>query len=120
MRPLLRWSLPWVLLLLLLTLTQPASAATTAASSSKRQCYFPSGALSDHVPCDPNAEVSMCCASADACLSSGLCLMPGTSARRGTSFARGSCTDKAFFGSNCPWWCTVCEFYPVARSPQQS
>ncbi|KAK3898019.1 hypothetical protein C8A05DRAFT_47545 [Staphylotrichum tortipilum] len=70
-------------------------------------CYFPSGALSPDVPCDPAADVSMCCGSADACLSSGLCRGKDTSATRGTSFARGTCTDKTWGSAICPLRCRV-------------
>ena len=71
------------------------------------QCYYPSGTKSNDVPCDPNAEVSMCCGSVDACLSSGLCRIDGTGASQGISYARGTCTDKTWGSPICPQRCRI-------------
>lgn len=77
------------------------------------QCYYPSGDPSDDVPCDPTAEVSMCCANANACLSNGLCRTSGTDATHGISFARGTCTDSSWMSLVCPWRCRVSKFAPL-------
>lgn len=69
------------------------------------QCYYPSGSKSSDVPCDPDAEVSMCCGSRDACLSSGLCRIDGTGANVGISYARGTCTDQTWGSPICPQRC---------------
>lgn len=95
---------PFQLALLLLALTtfpSPASAQT------RKQCFYPDGASSDDVPCDANAEVSMCCGSTNLCLSSGLCRNPGTGPNDGTSYARGTCTDREWASDVCPQRCRV-------------
>ncbi|KAK3306232.1 uncharacterized protein B0T15DRAFT_534742 [Chaetomium strumarium] len=79
---------------------------TTARGAS--QCYFPNGReSSSDVPCDPSAEVSMCCPSRAACLSSGLCANPETGPNQGISYARGTCTDKSWRSAVCPQRCRI-------------
>ncbi|KAK4121163.1 hypothetical protein N657DRAFT_647984 [Parathielavia appendiculata] len=68
------------------------------------KCYYPGGFESTDIPCDPDAEVSACCANGDskvanACLSNKLCIMPA-----GT-IARGGCTDPTFTSPDCPRYC---------------
>jgi hypothetical protein len=94
-----RLSATTALLLTWTTLTPLARGAS--------QCYFPSGSKSSDVPCDPDADVSMCCGSRDACLSSGLCLIPGTGPDEGIGFARGSCTDQSWDSAICPQRCQI-------------
>ncbi|KAL2883234.1 hypothetical protein SGCOL_001426 [Colletotrichum sp. CLE4] len=56
-------------------------------------CFFPGGVQSLDVPCDPKAEVSMCCGSVNACLSNGLCKLEDTSNNTGIAYARGTYPD---------------------------
>ncbi|KAK4196888.1 hypothetical protein QBC40DRAFT_3836 [Triangularia verruculosa] len=69
------------------------------------KCFYPGGGESlDDVPCDADAEVSVCCgssASGGACLSNKLCM--GTDGK----MSRGSCTDKTFLSPECPNFCSV-------------
>ncbi|KAK4149902.1 hypothetical protein C8A00DRAFT_18484 [Chaetomidium leptoderma] len=71
------------------------------------QCYFPGGNESSDVPCDPKAEVSMCCPTESQCLSSGLCLIDETGPSQGISFARGTCTDQNWDSPLCPQHCRI-------------
>ncbi|KAK0748055.1 hypothetical protein B0T21DRAFT_379975 [Apiosordaria backusii] len=68
------------------------------------KCYYPGGGESlDDVPCDPDAEVNVCCGrstSGGGCLSNKLCM--GTDGR----MSRGSCTDKDWLSPECPNFCT--------------
>ena len=61
-------------------------------SSSAATCYYPSGIESHHVPCNPRANVSICCPHRDRCLSSGLCRRSLFDESRG--FTLGTCTDR--------------------------
>ncbi|KAH6649339.1 hypothetical protein F5144DRAFT_596915 [Chaetomium tenue] len=88
-------------LALLLLTTLPA---TTQAQT---QCFYPDGASSNDVPCDADAEVSMCCGNANLCLSSGLCRNPGTGPDAGNSYARGTCTDREWASDVCPQRCRI-------------
>jgi hypothetical protein len=81
--------------------------ATAPLAHGAAQCYFPSGNESSDVPCDPNAEVSMCCPTQSDCLSSGLCLNSGTGSNQGISFARGTCTDQSWDSPFCPQNCRI-------------
>ncbi|KAK4658753.1 hypothetical protein QC762_104320 [Podospora pseudocomata] len=69
------------------------------------KCYYPGGGESlDDAPCDPDAEVSVCCgrfSSGGGCLSNKLCM--GIDGR----MSRGSCTDKNWLSPECPNFCTV-------------
>ncbi|KAK2009485.1 hypothetical protein LZ32DRAFT_661188 [Colletotrichum eremochloae] len=51
---------------------------TAGVEAKANLCYFPGGVQAKDVPCDPNAEVSMCCGHIDACLSNGLCKLDET------------------------------------------
>ncbi|CAP60116.1 uncharacterized protein PODANS_1_4320 [Podospora anserina S mat+] len=68
------------------------------------KCYYPGGGESlDDAPCDPDAEVSVCCgrfSSGGGCLSNKLCM--GIDGR----MSRGSCTDKNWLSPECPNFCT--------------
>ncbi|KAK4221136.1 hypothetical protein QBC38DRAFT_345383, partial [Podospora fimiseda] len=72
-------------------------------------CYLPNGHLSDDVPCDPNAEHSMCCPSPDRCLSNGLCITRpdrnNSGPDIGDMYARGTCTDPFWGDKRCPQHC---------------
>ncbi|KAK4181260.1 hypothetical protein QBC36DRAFT_227644 [Triangularia setosa] len=74
-------------------------------STAINKCYYPGGGEAlDDVPCDPDAEVSVCCGrstSGGGCLSNKLCM--GTDGR----MSRGSCTDNTWMSPECPNFCTV-------------
>ncbi|KAK4222744.1 hypothetical protein QBC38DRAFT_518515 [Podospora fimiseda] len=77
----------------LLFLAQPCLAA--------KRCYYPGGKEAFDQPCDPDAEVSVCCAGDGLnhrCLSNGLCA--GTN-----QIARGSCTDQSWKSTECAQVC---------------
>ncbi|RMJ06706.1 hypothetical protein CDV36_013694 [Fusarium kuroshium] len=68
------------------------------------QCYYPDGkdATTDK-PCQPDAEVSACCADGYVCMSTGMCQFVDL---EGTGrFARGSCTNQDWSSSSCPNYC---------------
>ncbi|KAK0670761.1 hypothetical protein QBC41DRAFT_363816 [Cercophora samala] len=69
------------------------------------RCYYHGGGESlNDAPCDPDAEVSVCCgrsSSGGGCLSNRLCM--GVDGR----MSRGSCTDKNWSSPECPNFCTV-------------
>lgn len=75
------------------------------------KCYFVDGSEpedSSFVPCDPDADVSPCCASnkgsrSDICMSSGLCYAQDGN-HRGFIFSNG-CTDQTGTASKCPHFC---------------
>jgi hypothetical protein len=71
------------------------------------QCFYPDGAPSSDIPCDPDAEVSMCCGSTSLCLSSGLCRDQITGPDDGISYARGTCTDQDWASDVCPQQCRI-------------
>ena len=60
-----------------------------------------------HQPCDPDAEVSACCATnkqrPDICLSSGLCYAQETG-YKGMVYSNG-CTDETGTAKECPHFC---------------
>jgi hypothetical protein len=66
---------------------------------SSKQCYFLDGtdASANGKICNPNSDVSSCCATTDSCLTSGLCLSPN-----GLIYQFG-CTDQE--GKSCPVVC---------------
>ncbi|KAK4233536.1 hypothetical protein C8A03DRAFT_19408 [Achaetomium macrosporum] len=103
-----------ITILLFLTITTLTTTARGASlSQSQSQCYFPSGTESSgDVPCDPSAEVSMCCPTREACLSSGLCANAGTGPSEGISYARGTCTDQSWRSDICPQRCRISRFCP--------
>ena len=74
-----------------------------------KQCYGIDGTVLDDsfAPCDPDAEVSACCAtnkdSADICLSSGLCYAQD-GVYEGFIYSNG-CTDRSGEDSACPHFC---------------
>ncbi|KAK1994198.1 hypothetical protein LX36DRAFT_714066 [Colletotrichum falcatum] len=70
-------------------------------------CFFPGGVQARDVPCDPTAEVSMCCGSAGACLSNGLCRLEDTSNSTGIAYARGTCSDPTWQSPVCPQNCVL-------------
>lgn len=70
-------------------------------------CFFPGGVQSLDVPCDPKAEVSMCCGSVNACLSNGLCKLEDTSNNTGIAYARGTCSDPTWQSPICPQHCVL-------------
>ncbi|KAE9365049.1 hypothetical protein N431DRAFT_353959 [Stipitochalara longipes BDJ] len=80
-----------VLFLVLLSFVAIARGAAT--------CYFPSGKISNAVPCNSSTTGhSACCASDNLCMSSGLCFNKGL-------VARGSCTDATWKDENCAKSC---------------
>ncbi|KAL8371579.1 hypothetical protein RB595_001397 [Gaeumannomyces hyphopodioides] len=70
-------------------------------------CFFPNGRQSKDVPCDPTAEVSMCCGSVAACLSNGLCKDESTTNSTGVAYARGTCSDPTWQSPFCPQNCQL-------------
>ncbi|GJC83292.1 hypothetical protein ColLi_06130 [Colletotrichum liriopes] len=66
----------------LLTLLSSCS-FTAGVRAAANLCFFPGGIQARDVPCDPKAEVSMCCGSVNACLSNGLCKLEDTSNNTG-------------------------------------
>lgn len=76
---------------------------------SAAQCYHLDGTQADktHQPCDPDAEVSACCAldkgNPDVCLSSGLCYAQEPF-YRGLIYSNG-CTDPSGESGECPHFC---------------
>ncbi|KDN71726.1 hypothetical protein CSUB01_12045 [Colletotrichum sublineola] len=70
-------------------------------------CYFPGGVQAKDVPCDPNAEVSMCCGHIDGCLSNGLCKLDETTNSTGIAYARGTCSDPTWRSPVCPQNCIL-------------
>ncbi|OHE91158.1 hypothetical protein CORC01_13534 [Colletotrichum orchidophilum] len=70
-------------------------------------CFFPGGVQSHDVPCDPKAEVSMCCGSVNACLSNGLCKLDDTTNKTGIAYARGTCSDPTWQSPICPQNCVL-------------
>lgn len=74
-------------------------------------CYFIDGSVpqdSSYVACNPEAEVSPCCASnkgsrSDICMSSGLCYAQDEN-YQGLIFSNG-CTDKTGKSNECPHFC---------------
>ncbi|KAF6841010.1 hypothetical protein CMUS01_03730 [Colletotrichum musicola] len=84
-------------------LVSSASALRAAANL----CFFPGGVQSLDVPCDPKAEVSMCCGSVNACLSNGLCKLEDTSNNTGIAYARGTCSDPTWQSPICPQNCVL-------------
>ncbi|KAK6213506.1 hypothetical protein QIS74_09508 [Colletotrichum tabaci] len=70
-------------------------------------CFFPGGIQARDVPCDPTAEVSMCCGSVNACLSNGLCKLEDTFNDTGIAYARGTCSDPTWQSPVCPQNCVL-------------
>ncbi|KAK1990069.1 hypothetical protein LX36DRAFT_621287 [Colletotrichum falcatum] len=71
-------------------------------------CYYPGGVqAAKDVPCDPDAEVSMCCGSVNACLSNGLCKDDSTTNSTGIAYARGTCSDPTWRSPICPQNCQL-------------
>ncbi|KAL0938460.1 uncharacterized protein CTRU02_205070 [Colletotrichum truncatum] len=91
-------------------LLMAASFAVTGVSgvrAAANLCFFPGGIQSLDVPCDPKAEVSMCCGSVNACLSNGLCKLEDTSNNTGIAYARGTCSDPTWQSPICPQNCVL-------------
>lgn len=74
-----------------------------------KQCYWMDGTITDSVvqPCNPDAEVSPCCAlnkaKPDLCLSSGLCYSQDSGVE-GFLYSDG-CTDRTGEDEKCPHFC---------------
>ncbi|VUC34398.1 unnamed protein product [Clonostachys rosea] len=71
-------------------------------ATSNSTCYFSnSNVANNDVPCDPNAEVSVCCSKSEGtvCLENGLCQDSGGHK------SRGSCTDQKWDSEYCPQFC---------------
>ncbi|KAK2014514.1 hypothetical protein LZ32DRAFT_646360 [Colletotrichum eremochloae] len=84
-----------------------SSTFTTGVRAAANLCFFPGGVQALDVPCDPKAEVSMCCGSVDACLSNGLCKLEDTSNNTGIAYARGTCSDPTWQSPFCPQNCVL-------------
>jgi hypothetical protein len=66
------------------------------------KCYYPNGAeAEDDLPCDADAENSVCCngSAGSICLSNKLCSGPNG------NILRGSCTDKDWLAPECASLC---------------
>ncbi|KAF2827084.1 hypothetical protein CC86DRAFT_406312 [Ophiobolus disseminans] len=72
--------------------------------SSGLKCYFPNGALSPSVPCDPSAEVTHCCLKKEQCLTNGICAIDAT-INYGIQYGRGVCSDSTWQSPVCPKVC---------------
>lgn len=94
-----------ILVVALTTLASGVNGVRAAANL----CFFPGGVQSLDVPCDPKAEVSMCCGSVNACLSNGLCKLEDTSNNTGIAYARGTCSDPTWQSPICPQNCVLSE-----------
>lgn len=78
----------------------------------EKQCYYVDGTLikdSSYAPCDPDADVSPCCANnkgarSDICMSSGLCLGQDGN-YQGMIYLNG-CTDPTGEDVACPHFCS--------------
>ncbi|KAH9242469.1 hypothetical protein K456DRAFT_1732319 [Colletotrichum gloeosporioides 23] len=92
--------------LLVVALTTLAS-GVNGVRAAANLCFFPGGVQSLDVPCDPKAEVSMCCGSVNACLSNGLCKLEDTSNNTGIAYARGTCSDPTWQSPICPQNCVL-------------
>ncbi len=98
----------------LVPLTLALTAFVSLATASSGTCYFPAGNIAEgNVPCNPDADVSVCCAGQSKCLANGLCLVETDDGLQGTlntgvEFARGACTDPEW-GEGCFQHCTTCE-----------
>ncbi|GKT63044.1 hypothetical protein ColTof3_10383 [Colletotrichum tofieldiae] len=90
----------------LLTLLSSCS-FTAGVRAAANLCFFPGGIQARDVPCDPTAEVSMCCGSVNACLSNGLCKLEDTSNNTGIAYARGTCSDPTWQSPICPQNCVL-------------
>ncbi|TDZ35420.1 hypothetical protein C8035_v009308 [Colletotrichum spinosum] len=84
-----------------------AGVLARSASAAANLCFFPGGVQSLDVPCDPKADVSMCCGSVNACLSNGLCKLDDTSNNTGIAYARGTCSDPTWQSPICPQNCVL-------------
>ncbi|KAK2022422.1 hypothetical protein LX32DRAFT_710289 [Colletotrichum zoysiae] len=83
------------------------SSFATGAQAAANLCFFPGGVQARDVPCDPTAEVSMCCGSVNACLSNGLCKLDDTTNTTGIAYARGTCSDPTWQSPVCPQNCVL-------------
>lgn len=101
--------------------TTTAQSASPSASATHKQCYLPGGLKSGDIPCDPNAEHSMCCKDANHCLSNGLCLdVDDATPDQGIMYVRGTCTDQNWNSPFCPQHCrysTTTISHPRSRNP---
>ncbi|GKT40553.1 uncharacterized protein ColSpa_00734 [Colletotrichum spaethianum] len=84
-----------------------SSGFAAGARAAANLCFFPGGIQARDVPCDPKAEVSMCCGSVNACLSNGLCKLDDTSNNTGIAYARGTCSDPTWQSPICPQNCVL-------------
>lgn len=97
--------------MLALVIPTIATALLTFSARGHAACYNVDGSESSDASftaCDPDAEVSACCANnkgsrSDLCLSSGLCYAQDGN-YRGLIFMNG-CTDESGSGSECPHFC---------------
>ncbi|KAK2797824.1 hypothetical protein FQN50_009068 [Emmonsiellopsis sp. PD_5] len=76
-------------------------------------CYTPDGSISNDMPCNPAAEVSVCCEDTFVCTENKLCQpMDWYNGTDGDplQLIRGTCTDKTWESPECPGRC-------IAESP---
>ncbi|KAF9873950.1 hypothetical protein CkaCkLH20_08684 [Colletotrichum karsti] len=92
---------------LLLLAASLAATGVQGVRAAANLCFFPGGVQALDVPCDPKAEVSMCCGSVNACLSNGLCKLEDTSNNTGIAYARGTCSDPTWQSPVCPQNCVL-------------
>ena len=87
-----------------------ASVSLFQSVSAGSACYYPNGDLNpDDVPCNPSADVSVCCGRGWTCLSNGVCMLSqdssvGSISRIGSTY-RTSCTDRSWNSPACPSFC---------------
>ncbi|KAE8381874.1 hypothetical protein BDV26DRAFT_254789 [Aspergillus bertholletiae] len=73
-------------------------------------CYTPDGTISNDVPCNTTASVSVCCQEGFICTSNLLCQPQGWwdgTDGNPLQFIRGTCTDKSWSSPLCPGRCVA-------------
>lgn len=78
----------------------------SAFAQNNATCHYPDGVANNGSPCDPDADVSMCCGPTFVCISNGLCKV-GRDTTRGYNYEyyRSGCTDATWNSSSCPQFC---------------
>ena len=82
-------------------------AGVVTAGPNRGKCYNTDQVqVGNSLPCNPEAEVSFCCAFGDICLSNGLCEPSGNLSQYDTPYFTSTCTDYSWNSpSDCPEIC---------------
>lgn len=75
-------------------------------------CYNPDGSVSNDVPCNSTASVSVCCTQGFICTANMLCQPQGwydNTTGNPLQLIRGTCTDKSWSSNKCPGYCVAGE-----------